>query len=52
MVAKLLRDKGASFEHQNIYRVSVAAAPLAAWVKANVKYSLAGAYTGPILSST
>jgi dynein heavy chain 2 len=40
MVGKLLQEKGASFEHQNIYRVSVAAAPLAAWVKANVKYSL------------
>lgn len=39
-VQKLLQEKGASFEHQNIYRVSVAAAPLAAWVKANVKYSL------------
>ncbi|KAK3283536.1 hypothetical protein CYMTET_8768 [Cymbomonas tetramitiformis] len=39
-VQKLLDAKGASFEHANIYRVSVAAAPLAAWVKANVKYSL------------
>ena len=27
-------------EDANIYRVSVAAAPLALWVKANVRYSL------------
>ena len=39
-VKKLLQDKAASFEHANIFRVSVAAAPLAAWVKANVKYSI------------
>jgi hypothetical protein len=31
-VSKLLKQKEASFEHNNIYRVSVAAAPLAAWV--------------------
>ncbi len=39
-VSKLLKQKGSSFEHANIYRVSVAAAPLAAWVKANIRYSL------------
>lgn len=36
-VTKLLNQKAASFEHANIYRVSVAAAPLATWVKANIK---------------
>ena len=39
-VAKLLKEKGGSFDHNTIYRVSVAAAPLAAWVKANVRYSM------------
>jgi dynein heavy chain 2 len=39
-VAQLLAEKGNSFEHQVIYRVSVAAAPLAAWVKANLKFSM------------
>ncbi|KAG5188873.1 dynein heavy chain, N-terminal region 2-domain-containing protein [Tribonema minus] len=39
-VSKLLKQKEASFEQSNIYRVSVAAAPLAAWVKANVRYSI------------
>jgi len=38
-VAELLKSKGQSFEHATIYRVSVAAAPLAAWVKANMEYS-------------
>ncbi|CAM9372124.1 unnamed protein product [Choristocarpus tenellus] len=38
-VCKLLHQKASSFEHANIYRVSVAAAPLATWVKANIKYS-------------
>mmetsp|Transcript_17017 Transcript_17017/g.54247 ORF Transcript_17017/g.54247 Transcript_17017/m.54247 type:complete len:3325 (+) Transcript_17017:156-10130(+) len=39
-VMKLLQQKANSFEHAVIFRVSVAAAPLAAWVKANVKYSM------------
>ena len=39
-VQKLLTQKAASFEHANIYRVSVAAAPLAAWVKATVRFSV------------
>lgn len=39
-VMKLLRAKGSSFEKSAIQRVSVAAAPMAAWVKANVRYSL------------
>jgi dynein heavy chain 2 len=39
-VAKLIKKKSASFESANIQRVSVAAAPMAAWVKANIKYSL------------
>ena len=38
-VEKLLAQKGNNFEHATIYRVSVAAAPLAAWVKANVRFS-------------
>ncbi|KAJ9505746.1 hypothetical protein QJQ45_029247, partial [Haematococcus lacustris] len=38
-VNKLLSVKGNSFEHAVIHRVSVAASPLAAWVKANVQYS-------------
>lgn len=38
-VQELLRQKGESFEEARIYRVSVAAAPLAAWVKANLEYS-------------
>ena len=39
-VAKVLRAKANSFDDANIYRVSVAAAPMALWVKANVRYSL------------
>jgi dynein heavy chain 2 len=38
-VDKLLAQKGNSFQEAVIYRVSVAAAPLAAWVKANMSYS-------------
>mmetsp|Transcript_41826 Transcript_41826/g.82044 ORF Transcript_41826/g.82044 Transcript_41826/m.82044 type:complete len:4055 (+) Transcript_41826:307-12471(+) len=37
-VAALLDKKAESFEADKVKRVSVAAAPLAAWVKANVKY--------------
>ena len=40
IVKKMLKEKEEVFEHKNALRVSVAAAPLAAWVKANVKYSL------------
>jgi len=39
-VAKLLKKKPASFDDANIQRVSIAAAPLASWVKANIRYSL------------
>ena len=39
-VAKLLKNKASSFDAATITRVSVAAAPLAAWVKANIKYSV------------
>jgi len=35
-VEELLRTKPRSFEHAVIYRVSVAAAPLAAWVKVKI----------------
>jgi len=38
-VEKLLKEKANSFEHSAIYRVSVAAAPLARWVHACVRYS-------------
>lgn len=38
-VEKLLREKSNSFDHSTIYRVSVAAAPLAKWVVACVRYS-------------
>jgi dynein heavy chain 2 len=38
-VEKLLKEKGNSFDHATIYRVSVAAAPLAKWVHACVRYS-------------
>jgi dynein heavy chain 2 len=39
-VSKLIKKKAQSFEAAAIQRVSVAAAPLAAWVKANIRYSL------------
>eukprot|EP01062_Namystynia_karyoxenos_P045109 TRINITY_DN3342_c0_g5_i1.p1 TRINITY_DN3342_c0_g5~~TRINITY_DN3342_c0_g5_i1.p1 ORF type:complete len:4328 (+),score=2117.78 TRINITY_DN3342_c0_g5_i1:233-13216(+) len=38
-VSKLIESKPQSFKHEVISRASVAAAPLAAWVSANVKYS-------------
>lgn len=38
-VEKLLKNKSESFEQKNARRASVAAAPLAAWVIANVKYA-------------
>ena len=37
---QLLQEKADSFEPKRIQRVSVAAAPLAAWFKANVSYSV------------
>ena len=40
-VEKLLHERGDSFTEQAAKRASAAAAPLAAWVKANVKYSRA-----------
>eukprot|EP00981_Chlorochromonas_danica_P004240 scaffold857_cov152-Ochromonas_danica.AAC.23 len=39
-VAKQLKKKPQSFDDAAIQRVSVAAAPMAAWVKANIRYSL------------
>lgn len=39
-VSKLLKTKAASFDDANIERVSAAAAPMAKWVKANIRYSL------------
>jgi dynein heavy chain 2 len=38
-VNKLIQSKPMSFEQANITSISRATAPLAAWVKANVKYS-------------
>lgn len=38
-VNRLLAQKGASFEQATIFRVSQAAAPLAAWVVANLQYA-------------
>lgn len=39
-VSKMIKKKAQSFEAANIQRVSAAAAPMAAWVKANIRYSL------------
>eukprot|EP01061_Rhynchopus_euleeides_P011972 TRINITY_DN21580_c1_g1_i2.p1 TRINITY_DN21580_c1_g1~~TRINITY_DN21580_c1_g1_i2.p1 ORF type:complete len:3556 (+),score=1754.90 TRINITY_DN21580_c1_g1_i2:217-10884(+) len=38
-VRKLLEQKSQSFKHEIIVRASVAAAPLAAWVRAQIEYS-------------
>lgn len=38
-VNRLLAQKGSSFEQATISRVSQAAAPLAAWVTANLQYA-------------
>lgn len=37
---KIVKNKSSSFEQENIRRASVAAAPLAAWVKAILRYSV------------
>jgi dynein heavy chain 2 len=47
-VARLLAQKGSSFKHENIVRASVAAAPMAAWVKANVEYATILERIGPL----
>ncbi|KAJ3390612.1 Cytoplasmic dynein 2 heavy chain 1 [Lobulomyces angularis] len=47
-VQELLKQKGDSFEEANIRRSSVAAAPLAMWVKANVQYSSILEKIGPL----
>ena len=39
-VAKIIKKNPSSFDDATIARASVAAAPLAAWVKANIRYSL------------
>eukprot|EP01052_Picozoa_sp_SAG31_P000354 SAG31_NODE_11_length_38734_cov_21.263854_4_plen_1070_part_00 len=39
-VQKLLKQNAASFQHEVIHRASVAGSPLAAWVKANIQYSV------------
>jgi dynein heavy chain 2 len=39
-VAKLLKKKPQSFDDANIARASLAAAPMASWVKANIRFSL------------
>lgn len=38
-VSKVVKAKASSFEHATIKHVSAAAAPLAAWCKANIKYA-------------
>ncbi|KAG8470560.1 hypothetical protein KFE25_008981 [Diacronema lutheri] len=38
-VKQLMQQKALSFDEMNIRRVSVAAAPLAAWVRANIEFS-------------
>src|SRR5690606_6720683 len=38
--SKLIKKRPSSFNAEDISRVSAAAAPLAAWVKANIRYSL------------
>ena len=48
-VSELLAQKANSFEHNTIYRVSVAAAPLAAWVKANLEYAVVLKKVGPMM---
>eukprot|EP00759_Apiculatamorpha_spiralis_P039816 PhF_6_TR38629/c0_g1_i1/m.57632/K10414/DYNC2H, DNCH2; dynein heavy chain 2, cytosolic len=47
-VKKIVEQKASSFKHENIVRASVAAAPLAAWVKANVEYSVVLERTNPL----
>ena len=36
---KQIKETPKSFEHDHIFRVNVACAPMADWVKANLKYS-------------
>ncbi|KAI8908484.1 dynein heavy chain and region D6 of dynein motor-domain-containing protein [Gorgonomyces haynaldii] len=47
-VAKLLREKKESFEEAVIKRSSIAAAPLAQWVKANLQYAEVMEKVGPL----
>ncbi|KAJ3280883.1 Cytoplasmic dynein 2 heavy chain 1, partial [Borealophlyctis nickersoniae] len=47
-VSELLRQKRDSFEEATIKRASVAAAPLAMWVKANIRYSDVLEKIGPL----
>ena len=47
-VSRLLAQKASSFKHENIVRASVAAAPMAAWVKANVEYATILERIGPL----
>ncbi|KAK9815706.1 hypothetical protein WJX72_008353 [[Myrmecia] bisecta] len=49
-VEKLLEAKGNSFQQAVIYRASVAAAPLAAWVVANLKFSVVLEKVAPLES--
>ena len=47
-VNKIINEKPMSFEHSVIFGVSRACAPLAAWVRANVKYSEVLLKIGPL----
>ena len=50
-VMEIVNQKSQSFEHATIYRVSVAAAPLAAWVKANLEYSAVLVKISPLMEA-
>eukprot|EP00960_Hanusia_phi_P074745 768303-Hanusia_phi.AAC.3 len=47
-VKKFIEQKAASYNSENIQRVSLAAAPLAAWVRAQVQYSAALEHVKPL----
>ena len=47
-VEAILKDRGASFVPATINRVSVACAPMAAWVVANVKFAAVHEQIGPL----
>ncbi|TPX45912.1 hypothetical protein SeLEV6574_g03556 [Synchytrium endobioticum] len=49
-VSALLKSKPESFDEATIKRASVAAAPLAAWVKANIQYSQVLDHVAPLES--
>ena len=44
----IIKANAASFEHARIYQVNRAAAPLAAWTKANIQYARVCAQIAPL----